>query len=162
MGDSLKETINVNYFGPRRVNDAFVPLLSRPGGRIVNIASAAGPMYIANAKPSDLKNRLSDPMTIKGGIDELDNLALDLCEDETNEEERFSFYGLSKALLNAYTVLHAKKEKDLIISSCTPGFIATDMTKHMAATKAPEEGTFAPIFCLMSEDLKKIHSGRYY
>jgi len=162
MGDSLKETVNVNYFGPRRVNDAFVPLLARPGGRIVNIASAAGPMYITNAKPSDLKRKLADPMTIKGGIDELDKLAQDLCEDKNNQEERFPYYGLSKALLNAYTVLHAKEKKDLIINSCTPGFIATDMTKHMGATNAPSKGTIAPLYCLMSEDISKIPSGRYY
>ena len=60
-----------------------------------------------------------------GGIGELDNLAKSLQDADTRNEA----YGLSKALLNAYTILHAKSEPDLIINSVTPGFIATDITK---------------------------------
>ena len=33
--------------GIRRVSEAFVPLLQPQGGRIVNVTSAAGPMYVS-------------------------------------------------------------------------------------------------------------------
>lgn len=39
---SLSETLQTNYYGPRRVNKAFIPLIKKNTGRIVNISSAAG------------------------------------------------------------------------------------------------------------------------
>ena len=52
-------------------------------------------------------------------------------------------YGLSKAALNAYTVLLARQHPKLAVNSCTPGLILTKMTKDMSigASKTPEEGT---------------------
>jgi carbonyl reductase 1 len=71
-------------------------------------------------------------------------------------------YGLSKAFLNAYTVLHAKQDPDLIINSCTPGYIATDITKGMGATNPPSKGAVPPVTLLMSDDFSKLPTGRYY
>ena len=126
IGNSYEDTLDVNYFGPRRVNDAFLPHLTKPGGRIVNIASASGPMFVASCGVPNVKQRLASPINFKGGIKELDDLARSYFGtiDYNNDS-----YGLSKALLNAYTVLHAKEEPDLVINSCTPGFIDTDLTR---------------------------------
>ncbi|GFT49299.1 hypothetical protein NPIL_684021, partial [Nephila pilipes] len=38
----FKDTMEVNAFGPLRVTKAFLPLLKRSKGRVVNIASMAG------------------------------------------------------------------------------------------------------------------------
>jgi carbonyl reductase 1 len=38
-------------------------------------------------------------------------------------------YGFSKAVLNAYSRWLAKEHPSLVVNSCTPGFIATDLTK---------------------------------
>lgn len=42
-------------------------------------------------------------------------------------------YALSKAALNAYTIILARQHPKLAINSCTPGFILTNMTKSMGA-----------------------------
>ena len=123
----MEETVNTNYFGPRRVNEAFGKLLRRPGGRIVNVASASGPNYVSALPDSDpLKKLLGQPWTIADGIAEVDRLA-------RNMKEGDNAYGASKALLNAYTYLHAKIEKDLIINSVTPGFSTLDCVMTMFA-----------------------------
>lgn len=154
FGLSVAETVETNYFGPRRVNDAFGKLLQKPGGRIVNVASASGPMFVNSCSDAGLRGKLADPVTIAGGIDELDKIAKTTRTGDS--------YGFSKALLNAYTVLHAKSEPDLIINSVTPGWILTDITKGMGATNAPSVGAKPLVTLLMSEDFEKLPSGRYY
>lgn len=160
-GDTYEESINVNYFGTRRVNEAFGKYIQKPGGRVVNIASASGPMYVASCGDRKLRSLLADPSTISGGVQELDGIAKSYLDKKDYGGDS---YGLSKALVNAYTVIHAKSEPDLIINSCTPGFINTDMTRNagMGATNPPVKGTISPLHCLMSEDISKVPTGRYY
>ena len=42
---SCRDIIDTNYFGPRRVINAFGPMLIRPGGRIVNVSSVSAPIF---------------------------------------------------------------------------------------------------------------------
>ena len=99
-GYTVEETINTNYFGPRRVNDAFIKLLNNPGGRIVNVASASGPNFLKTFSDEDgLKQQLMKPWLLPNGIDDIDKIAKSL---STSKVEG---YGASKALLNAYTAV---------------------------------------------------------
>lgn len=152
---SVKDQVNVNYFGPRRVNTAFGTLLQRPGGRIVNVASASGPNFVSACRDADMAAKLTKPLTLFGTIDEVDKMA-------QNTDISGNGYGYSKALLNAYTVLHAAQEPDLIINSCTPGYILTDLTAGMGATNPPSKGAVPPVHLMMSPDFEKLPTGRYY
>eukprot|EP00980_Cylindrotheca_fusiformis_P007474 scaffold1549_cov105-Cylindrotheca_fusiformis.AAC.3 len=152
--------ILTNYFGPRRVNDALSKILQRPGGRIVNIASASGPNHVSRLpKSSELRIKLSKPWLIKGGIEELDEIANELMKNGKSDD-----YGTSKALLNAYTRLHAKEEEEskLIINSVTPGFIASDMGKLLGATNPTSKGAIPPVNLLLNKEFETIPTGRYY
>jgi NAD(P)-dependent dehydrogenase (short-subunit alcohol dehydrogenase family) len=155
FGHPNEEIMNTNYWGPRRVNDALTRLLRRPGGRIVNISSAAGPNWLASVTDKSLKAKLSQPWTIPGGIEELDEMA-------KRVELTRQTYGISKAFLTAYTTLHAQAEPDLIINSVTPGFIATDMGAALGATNPVEVGVKCPLFALLDEELENVPTGRYY
>lgn len=162
IGKSFDDTIAVNYFGQRRVNDAFGPKLCRPGGRIVNIASASGPMFVSACGAKALRQKLSDPLSsFDGGISELDDLAKSYFGQMDYGNDA---YGLSKAFVNAYTMLHAKEEPELVINSCSPGFIKTDMTikAGLGASNPPEMGAFAPVELLMSSNFEGLPTGRYY
>ena len=44
FGRNTAEVVGVNYFGPKNVTTAMLPLLNPQTGRVVNISSAAGPM----------------------------------------------------------------------------------------------------------------------
>mmetsp|Transcript_18841 Transcript_18841/g.29954 ORF Transcript_18841/g.29954 Transcript_18841/m.29954 type:complete len:136 (-) Transcript_18841:178-585(-) len=70
-------------------------------------------------------------------------------------------YGLSKACLNVYTRQLAKANPNLRINSCSPGYILTDLTEGMGATKKPDESNchVAPLFLLFGEPEG---NGRYY
>jgi NAD(P)-dependent dehydrogenase (short-subunit alcohol dehydrogenase family) len=94
-----------------------------------------------------------------GGIDELDVMA------RSHPWESDNGYGISKALLNAYTVLHAKSNPDLIVNSVTPGWIATDLTKGTGASKPPSQGAVPVCKLLMDDEFAEpsLHpTGRYY
>ena len=40
------EMANVNFYGPKRVVDAFLPLLDADAGRVVNVSSGSAPMWL--------------------------------------------------------------------------------------------------------------------
>ena len=84
-------------------------------------------------------------------------------------------YGMSKACVNAYTLELAKRYPTLLINSCSPGFIETDLTRPWAekSGKKPDEmgmlpvekGTVAANYLMMGDlegDIEGYESGRYY
>lgn len=157
FGYSVKDTVNTNYFGIRRVNDAFGKYLQKPGGRIVNVASASGPNFLSSCSDAVLLKKLAEPMTITGGVAELDEIAT-----STKTVDDGQAYGFSKALVNAYTAIQANDEPDLVINSCTPGWISTDLTAGMGASNPPSKGAVPPVYLLMSDDFETKPTGRYY
>merc|ERR1712007_93066 len=141
-----------NTYGAKRVCDSFLPLLQAEGGRVVNTASASGPMYVAGCRDAAERALLTDPAVTWEQLDELMQAAI---AKPSGREP----YGFSKACLNAYTMFLAAKHPNLKVNSMTPGYILTDITRGMGATKSPEEGTKAAIHCLLG-DLEG--NGRYY
>jgi carbonyl reductase 1 len=139
------EILDTNTRGPRRVVDAFLPYLDPTIGRIVNLGSGAGPMFVGGNKLSnDRKRRYLNPMDNKEIEEEITHIL------KMNDE--YAAYGGSKALLACYTMKLAQLHPSLSISILSPGYILTDMTRGMGATKSPEEGTVSLIKCLF-EDL---------
>lgn len=163
LGDSdMRGVLNVNTTGVHRVCTALLPLL-RVDGRIVNVTSASGPNFVNDCSPDRQKFFLDRSVTweqIEGVIEEA--VAID-------SEEGFQAsglgggapYGLSKALANSYTMLLAREHAQLTVNACTPGFIATDMTRPYAersgktpadmGMKTPDEGARCPLHLLFDE-----------
>jgi len=147
----LNKILQVNTYGPKRVCDAFLPLLDPSIGRVVNVTSASSWTEIEEFMAECLKlNIESEQTTDQGsGID--------------------SAYGISKACTNAYTIYLARENPKFTINACTPGFIETDLTRPMAednskspaemGMKSPEDGASASIFLLMGNPSG---SGHYY
>ncbi|GMI47307.1 hypothetical protein TrCOL_g1333 [Triparma columacea] len=145
FGRTIKETVTTNTLGPKRVNDAFIPLLKQEGARIVNIASASGPNFVSGLQSSSERAwYLDDSVTWP----EIDSKIKSTWESPDYDN---TAYGFSKALLNLYTLQLSKSCPDLIVNSCTPGWIATDLTAGMGATNSPEMGTKAPLHCLFGD-----------
>ena len=80
-------------------------------------------------------------------------------------------YGVAKACVNAYTIELSRRYPGLKINACTPGFIATDLTKSYAekagktpaemGMKTPEEGATAALKLTM-KSLGREETGRFY
>lgn len=172
IGDSmlgLNKVLQVNTFGPKRVCDAFLPLLNPSIGRVVNVTSASGPLYLAG-RSNETKKLLTNPEVSWTEIEKFMSECLKLESERTTDwGGDWSAYGISKACTNAYSIYLAKKNPNLTINACTPGFIETDLTRPMAESngktpaemgmKSPEEGVSASVFLLMGNPSG---SGHYY
>ena len=150
------DILNTNLYGVKRVCDHFIPFLDQTKGRIVNLGSGSGPMYVGS-----VRSKSDRAFLCAGGIaggdatwEAIDNYA------KSNLNNSGDPYGLSKALVSCYTSLLARDNPSLLVSAVTPGFIDTQMTAGWGSSKKPEEGTLAIRKCLF-EDLE-YGSGWYY
>eukprot|EP00873_Tetraselmis_striata_P022999 jgi/Tetstr1/443263/TSEL_031297.t1 len=140
-----EQVVNTNLFGTRRVCDAFTPLLSQSEGRIVNVGSGSGPMYVGGCPPQAQAFLCRAPESweqIEAWV-----------SGEYGLGSRFDGdrgYGLSKALVSCYTMLLAQRQPQLTSSCVSPGFINTKLTAGWGASKAPEQGTVSIRHCLFS------------
>ena len=172
IGDSmlgLNKVLQVNTFGPKRVCDAFLPLLNPSIGRVVNVTSASGPLYLAGSS-NETKKLLTNSDVSWTEIEKFMSDCLKLESERTTDwGGDWPAYGISKACTNAYSIYLAKNNPNLTINACTPGFIETDLTRPMAESngktpaemgmKSPEEGVSASVFLLMGNPSG---SGHYY
>lgn len=161
---ALRDMLEVNVHGLRRVCEAFIPLLEPDGGRIVNVTSAAGPMFVEKCS-SRWRSLLTDEAVEWSALSTFMQTALEADAPDAAGAltEPGNAYGLSKACANAYTLLLAREHPRLVINACTPGFIETDMTRPFAVArgkapremgmKSPREGAIAPCFLLFGESV---------
>ena len=169
---ALRDTLEVNIYGTKRVTDAFLPLMQPSGGRIVNITSASGPNFVEKCS-SEQQQILTSPDVTWEQIETLLQQCLG-AKGNAGEFARLglgdgSSYGISKACGNAYTLSLAREYPELVINACTPGFIETELTRPIAerygktpaemGMKSPEEGTVSAMHLLFGDVTQ---SGHYY
>ena len=144
-GDALLQT---NFYGPRRVSEAFVSMIA-PGGRIANVSSGAASMWLRE-QSAETKALFTNP--------DISWPELDAAVRAAAPAASMGGYGLSKAGLTTYTMIQAKMHPSLVCTSLSPGFIDTNMTRGWGASLTPEQGTVSLIKCLFGE----VTSGWYY
>jgi len=137
--DQVNDT---NLYGTKSMVEAFQPLLQPEGGRIVNVGSGAGPMWLA--KQTDETKALLTSGT-------LDIAAIDKYMKDNRNDDAMHAYGISKCLLSLYTEAFAKEYPNIWSSSITPGFIDTKICTGLGASKPPEEGTISIRHCLFKD-----------
>ena len=144
--------LNTNFYGPKRVSEAFLPLIDSSEGRIVNVSSGAASGFVKGQNAATQKLFTSPETT----WEELDAAV------QAHKGKGSGFaggYGLSKAALTAYTILQAKAHPNLKITSLSPGFIATAMTDGYGARLTPEQGTVSLIRCLFGDVVSSYYYG---
>jgi len=160
----LKTVLNVNTVGVRRVCEAFLPLIDPQGGRIVNVTSASGPVFVAKCSAERQRSFL-DTQSEWADLEAIMSECIALAGDKSAFAKAGlgdgDAYGLSKACTNTYTLQLARRHPTLCINACTPGFIETDMTRNYAVSqgktpaelgmKAPEDGARCPLLLLFGE-----------
>jgi len=158
FGKSIPDTLETNFYGTKRVSEAFLPLLDPEEGRICNVASASGPNFVRGLDDAGTELFTSRSTTWEALKAELDKYAA------VSDYEGVA-YGLSKAAVNVWTMQLAAAHPKLKINSCSPGYILTDLTRGMGATKKPEESNchVAPLFLLFGDvPTPATNFGRYY
>jgi len=144
-GVTAEVIMKTNLYGPKAMCEAFIPLLNPKEGRIVNVGSGAGPMYVQQCA-EEKKRLLCSPDTTWEQIE-----ALVAEETASPAFDARRAYGLSKACLSAYTMVLARAYPELRSSCLSPGFIDTAIVRGFGAKKPPEEGTVSIRHCLFAE-----------
>ncbi|KAI8021668.1 (+)-neomenthol dehydrogenase [Camellia lanceoleosa] len=138
------ECLQTNYYGTKRMIEALIPLLQLSDSpRIVNVSAGAGKLELI---PSEWA---------KGVLNDVESLTDERVEKVLNEFLKdlkegaletkgwptfFSAYTMSKAAINAYTRILAKKYPTFRINCVCPGWTKTDINYH-AGTQTTEQGS---------------------
>ena len=158
-----RDTIGPNFFGTRSLTYALLAADKiRPGGRIVNVTSAAGTFEV-----------FSDPLIgrLRNASDEdLDRLAREFfagVADGSFDRRGFprSTYRVSKALENAWSTRVLPRdprvrERGLFVAAVNPGYCKTRMSSFRG-DKTPEQGAEGPVW-LATAPLAELRDGHYY
>ncbi|KAL1207172.1 Short-chain dehydrogenase/reductase 2b [Cardamine amara subsp. amara] len=143
-----EECIKINYYGPKRMCEVFIPLLQLSDSpRIINVSSIIG--QLKNLLNEWAKGILSDAENLtEERIDEvITQLLNDVkeCTVKTKDwAKAMSAYAVSKASLNGYTRILAKKYPEFFVNSVCPGNAKTDMN-FKTGVLSVEEGASSPV-----------------
>jgi NAD(P)-dependent dehydrogenase (short-subunit alcohol dehydrogenase family) len=144
------QTVTTNYGGTRDMCEAFLSTgLCGPGSRIVNITS--GYNQLSNYGQA-IEERFRALKTISD-VDALAESYLDAvkCGEDVQQQSGWGSgarsYKVSKALINALTVVIAQQHPEVLVNCCCPGWVNTDMGNQAKGNppKTPEEGARIPV-----------------
>ncbi|KAG8391787.1 hypothetical protein BUALT_Bualt01G0223300 [Buddleja alternifolia] len=154
--DLTAEGLQTNYYGAKRVTEALLPLLQlSKSPRIVNVSSSMG--KLKNIPNEWAKGILSDVENLtEERIDQVLNEFLKDFKEGSIEAkgwpQYFGAYILSKAAMNAYTRILAKKYPNFLINCVCPGYVKTDIN-HNTGILTVEEGAESPVrLALLPDD----------
>ncbi|KAK6366357.1 hypothetical protein LTR64_008371 [Lithohypha guttulata] len=143
--ENAKKTMDTNYRGTLAVCRAFLPLMRKDTGRIVNLSSVGSSL---GPFGSELQHRFR---TMKS-LDELESLAQEYENVvQSGKESQLGYpsrrsYSVSKACINAFTRILANENSGLAINCCCPGWVDTDMGHQVGQPpKTPQEGARIPV-----------------
>lgn len=132
--DMAENCLRTNYYGVKETTDAFLPLLKLSNSsKIVNVSSQAA---LLKNIPNQWAKRVFDD--IKNLTEEkIDEVLKEFIKDfkEGSLENKgwptiMSAYIISKAAMNSYTRILAKKYPNMCINCVCPGFVKTDINKN--------------------------------
>ncbi|GFZ06775.1 NAD(P)-binding Rossmann-fold superfamily protein [Actinidia rufa] len=136
--ESAKECLETNYYGAKRMIEAFLPLLQLSDSpTIVNVSSGMGRSVEGCRKPHRRER-----------VDEVLNKFLKDFQANSIETGGWptvlSAYTVSKAAMNAYARIAAKKYPNFRVNCVCPGFVKTDLNNKIGILSV-EEGVLCPV-----------------
>jgi len=131
----VEGTMPTNYYGVVNVCKEFLPLIP-PGGRIVIVSSTAG--HLKHFTSEELKRKIS------AGDLTVPRLTEMMHEFEAGEEEGWpkSAYSATKAAQTALAGILARENSRVKVNSCCPGWVDTNMGRHVGNKPPKTCGTY--------------------
>jgi len=152
FGEQAVTTCRVNYFGTLNVCRSLFPLL-RPHARVCNVSSSAG--WLCRIPGDELKGKFAADDLTEDQLTDLVNDFVKRAGDGTHKEAGWpdSTYAVSKVAVSALTRIQQRafdngSVADLVVNSCHPGYVDTDMTSHKGPLTI-EEGAVSPTYCAL-------------
>ncbi|XP_022733902.1 (+)-neomenthol dehydrogenase-like [Durio zibethinus] len=143
-----EECLKTNYYGAKRMTESIIPFLQlSESPRIVNVSSSMG--QLKRVSNEWAKAVLSDAEKLtEQKVDEVLSEYKKDFEEGSLESKGWpafmSTYTLSKAAMNAYTRILAKKYPNFCINCVCPGFVKTDINFNSGILTI-EEGAEGPV-----------------
>ena len=149
--DVVQKTLHCNYYGTMQAMQQLLPHI-RDGGRLVNVASTSG--NLTSKYSNAIRQRFLDSKTPEA--------VTALMEDFTKAVENNSYqgiwpgaaYAVSKAgvigVTRAFAMQNAKSGSKILINSCCPGYVNTDMTKGRGP-RTPDQGAETPVVLAIAD-----------
>ncbi|UJR11816.1 hypothetical protein I4U23_015996 [Adineta vaga] len=166
--DSARRMFSVNYYGIKMLNEYLFPLI-RQNGRIINVASACGPIVLSEASKYLQEQYTSSTLT----VDQLDRLVEDFIssigtnrieEMGYNPQSLYLIYSVTKAAVIALTQIQARQwsaTKNVLVLSVCPGFCATDMNQNASGGRHPEFGAQSILY-VVNTPKDELENGGFY
>ncbi|CAI9101763.1 OLC1v1039170C1 [Oldenlandia corymbosa var. corymbosa] len=153
--ESALECLEINYYGAKRMVEAFIPLLQlSQSPTIVNVSSEAVKLLNLSEWAIRILNDV-DNLT-EERIDEVLNAFLKDFKEGTLEANGWpvllSGYRVSKVAINAYTRLLAKKYRNIKVNCVCPGHGKTDSSFNIGTYTAEECARNVVMVALLPDD----------
>lgn len=164
--DEAEKTIDVNYRSLKTMCEMFLDIgnmKSNPGARIVNVSSTGSNL-------GNYSKHIQQRFRGAQNVQDVDDLGDEYLEAKRRGGQANAGFGrdngsavsyqVSKACVNAYTMMLAKEHPDLLINCCCPGWVDTDMGQLLGQPpKSLEDGAKIPVRLAVG-DIKE--SGKYW
>eukprot|EP00903_Cladosiphon_okamuranus_P011691 g10996.t1 len=165
--DQVEPTLKTNFFDTVAFTERLLPLVRKSSaGRIVNMASMTG--HLSVLKSQSQRDDFTDPALSK---EKLSSLMTQFVADAKAGQYRQSGwpgidYCMSKLGVIAYSNVAARVEQEagsnVLVNSCCPGYVSTDMTSH-GGMLTTEEGARTPFIVTQTKNLEEGgHTGRFF
>ena len=148
-------TLETNFFATLSVTNTLLPIMNK-GGHICMVSSMSNRLTkISQDKDHPIRLRLIDPdITEEEVVSLIREYLAAVDKDDYSVWPKDSAYSISKVGLTAVTRVIGKKltndPRGIIINSCCPGFVDTDMTSHKGVL-TPDQGAVTPLkLCFLS------------
>ncbi|KAL0428905.1 UNVERIFIED_CONTAM: (-)-isopiperitenone reductase [Sesamum radiatum] len=140
--EGAEECIRTNYYGAKTVTEALIPLLQLSDSpRIVNVSSILGNLRLlcnewAKGVLSNEESLTEEK--VDGVVQEFLKNFKEGAPQANDWPTQLAAYKVSKAALNAYSRIMARKYPSFCINCVCPGFARTDITCNLGPLSATE------------------------
>ncbi|KAJ3670268.1 hypothetical protein LUZ60_010592 [Juncus effusus] len=162
--EKAKESIDINYYGTKKMCEAFIPLLQlSESPRIVNVSSGFGKLQFIPGESIKNEIRNINDLTTER-LEELLASFLDDFKAGTHIDKGWPkaampAYKVSKVGVCAYTRILAKNYPSICTNCVHPGYVKTDMNFNTGNVTV-EEGASGPVMLAFLPDGSP--SGQFY
>ncbi|CAG8541886.1 7615_t:CDS:2 [Ambispora gerdemannii] len=149
----VRTTLATNFYGTLEMCNKFIPLF-RENGRLINVSSTAGSLRILSP---ELRSKFTNPELDIDGLIKLMEAFQDAVDHGTWEQKGWptQAYGVSKTGVTALSHILARRfkaeGKNILVNSCCPGWVKTDMAGPRAHL-TPDQGAETPVFLALDEE----------
>lgn len=147
----VRKTLHCNYYGTLEMCQRLLPHI-REGGRVVNVASMAG--HIDQRYSSAIRQRFLESRSIADVTKLMQEFHKAVEDGGYSQDWPGAAYKVSKAgvigMSRALARDKAATGSTILINSCCPGYVQTDMTKNRGR-KTPDQGAETPVMLALGD-----------